>query len=227
MAATEMRAYNLNYVDAFNEVQYALAYCQFNIDIADFRMGYVRATTGISIASYGETIEVNIGQSKWGMLVYVQSKPSHYFTDMGKSRRNVRRFFYALDSRIGVFIVTPSAGPPPAAVDLGGPGFTLQMEEPDRMVPILLVTINGIVTFLLSFWYLTEWVAFGFIVICLAILMLLGVVLMIAGAWKVGAIVAVIGAAPTIPLGILGLIGASKAWDRGRWQKNLKTFQML
>ncbi len=218
MVKTGAQTYNLSYTDVFNEVQYALAACDFEIGTVDFNNGYLKARTGMSMTSYGETIEVNLGQANGGVQVLFSSRPSHYFTDMGKSSGNVRKFFGALDSRIGGFIVggygAPAAG---TGYGGGGPQFSVMMDEPSRTGAVILITVNAIIAVLLAVYYLMLWPAFGVFMLLPVVMLFFGLVLISMDHCKAGAVCAIIGGVITIPLGILGLIGGSKAWQRGKW----------
>jgi hypothetical protein len=218
MAKTEAKTYDLPYVDVFNEVQYAMQACGFRIEMADFNSGYLKATTGISMTSYGETIEVNLGQVAGGTQVLVSSRPSHYFTDMGKSKANVRKLFGYMDSRIGGFI---TGGPGSPVTDAGyrggGPQFSVTMSEPSRTGAVVLITINAIITMLLAVYYFTLLPFLGVFMLIPVILLFFGLILVSMDHCKAGAVCAIIGGVITVPLGILGIIGGSKAWERGKW----------
>ena len=193
MAKTGTRTYNMPYADVFNEVQYALQACGFEIQMADFSQGYLKASTGMSLTSYGETIEVNVGQAAGGTQVLFSSRPSHYFTDMGKSSGNVQRFFGYLDSRIGGFISggygAPAAG---AGYGGGGPQFSVMMSEPSRTGAVILITLNAIVALLLAVYYFILWPAFGAFMLVPVVLLFLGLILISMDHCKAGAVCAII-----------------------------------
>ena len=112
MVKMDSRMYNLDYTSVFNEAQYALAATRATIKIVDFNNGYLMAQTGLSITSYGETVEVTVRGTHSGTWVSVQSKPTHYFTDMGRSKKHVRTFIMAMDSRLGAYTVYNAPGTP-------------------------------------------------------------------------------------------------------------------
>ena len=93
------------------------------------------------------------------------------------------------------------------------------MDEPSRATAIALPLINGVIVFLMSIMYMLEWPPLGILLLILALLLLFGAVLMVAGHWKAGAVMAGIGGVATVPIGLLGIFGASKAWQRARWEK--------
>ena len=225
MVEMDSRTYNLDYTDVFNEAQYALASTGATINIVDFNNGYLRAETGISITSYGETLEVTIRQVQGGTWVTIQSKPTHYFTDMGRSKKHVRTFILTMDNRVGAYsaprapVNMPQAGyyAPPV------PQYALAMSEPSGALAIGLTLANSIIAIMLAFLYIATLFILGAFMLGIAILMIAGVGLMAGGAWRLGGVLAMIGGVMTIPLGILGIIGGYRAWEKGKIQLQIRT----
>jgi hypothetical protein len=227
MVEMDSRTYNLDYTDVFNEAQYALVSTGAIIKLVDFNNGYLRAETGMSITSYGETLEVTIRQVQGGTWVTIQSKPTHYFTDMGRSKRHVRTFIMAMDSRVGAFGAPGVPGNMPQAGYYAPPSpqYAMAMNEPSGALAIVLTFVNAGIALLLAFAYMSVWFYLGVFMLGIAALMIAGVGLMAAGVWRLGGALAMIGGVITIPLGILGILGGLRAWEKGKIQLQVRTGQ--
>lgn len=224
MSAVGSRTYNLPYTNVIWEVEQAMVACRFNLEIVDQQRGYLKATTGLSMGSYGETVEVSVGRAGAGVTVHAESRPSHYFTDMGKSRTNVNQLLNYLDARMAGYIVQGDGGPPQATLASGGgPSLVVRTTEPSRTMPILLSMASALVAVLVSIFYMAAFLLLGLFVLVFSILGILGAVLMTADKWKVGAVLAIICGVVTIPIGLLGIVGGSMAWQYGKWQAASKS----
>ena len=227
MGEMDSRTYHLDYNSAFNEAQYALAATGATIKIVDYNRGYLKAQTGMSITSYGETIQVTLGDAGGGTWVTVQSEPTHYFTDMGRSKKHVRTFIMAMDSRVaaygapGVQTNVPQAG----YAARPAPHYAIAMSEPSGGLAIGLTMANGGVALVLALMYMSVWVGLGVFMLIIALVLFAGVGSMAAGAWRLGGVLAIIGGAVTIPLGILGIIGGLRAKEKGKVQLQIRTGQ--
>jgi len=206
------------YPDVFNEVQYALECCRFRLEIVDHNNGYLKATTGISIMSYGETIEVNVGQTSTGTQVHISSRPSHYFTDMGKSGTNLAQFFGFLDGRIGGYL-TGDAPDMAAAPSYGGvaPMPMIRSEGPGKGIAMLFIGTNAIIALTMVLTLSTSWPALGVFMLLPTILLFAALGFVIMDWCNLGAICSIIGGILTIPMGTIGIIGGSQARARGKW----------
>ncbi len=225
MVETASTTYNHDYTTVFNEAQQALAFTGATIKVADYNQGYLRGETGISLTSYGETIEVSLGQAQGGTWVTVQSKPSHYFTDMGKSKKNVRKFIGLMNGRMAAY------GAPGAATNMPQAGYhaplapqdTLAMSEPSGAISLGLTMGNAILVLLIALSTMFDWFALGVFFLVIASILFIAFGMMAAGLWRLGGYLAAIGGVVTIPLGIMGIIGGVKAIEKGKIRLQMRT----
>lgn len=73
----------------------------FNIDRVDETNKRLNLSTGPSLLSYGESVEVIVNREKeGGSKVFVSSKPKVFFNITANTKRNVERVFEALEKEI-------------------------------------------------------------------------------------------------------------------------------
>jgi hypothetical protein len=214
MGAAESRMYRQSFEQIFTEVQNALIACKFKVKAANPQTGQIAASAGMSMASYGESIEVYIARAQGGVQVTIKSTP--YTMDWGKSKKNVQNFFAALDHRVSRMPVTTQDTISPQTYQARTYPSTvvaLPKIEADPSIPVALAVLNGIVTFALAFFYMPLWDILGYFVLIIAVMLFMGAALIASRNFKTGAILVGIGGGITIPLGILGIIAASRAWS--------------
>ena len=61
----------------------------------------IKASSEISIRSWGEEIQVKISSTAKGTKVKVTSEPAAQLFDLGKSEENISRFLYELKKQLG------------------------------------------------------------------------------------------------------------------------------
>jgi hypothetical protein len=108
MASEAAKEYQQSYEIVFGAAQQALADCGFQIKYSDFYRGWITASAMMGVVSAGEELEVYISRTETGVRVHMRSKAA-FLTDFGKSKKNVDRFFLALDDRIEKFVPVTSA----------------------------------------------------------------------------------------------------------------------
>ena len=96
----EVRKYRTNPESVFEKLKRMSSEAGFNVDKVDETNRRLILSTGMSLLSYGEDVEVRVSREKdGGSLVYVSSKPKIWFniTAEGNARRNVQRLFETLE----------------------------------------------------------------------------------------------------------------------------------
>ena len=73
----------------------------FHIDRIDETNRRLNLSTGLSLLSYGENVEVIVNRERdGGSKVFVSSKPKMFFNITANTKRNVQRIFEALEKEI-------------------------------------------------------------------------------------------------------------------------------
>jgi len=72
----------------------------FQIDRIEETNRRLNLSTGMSLLSYGENVEVIVNREKDGSKVFVSSKPKMFFNITANTKRNVRRVFEALEKEV-------------------------------------------------------------------------------------------------------------------------------
>jgi len=98
MSYEELRVYEDDYKRIFKNAHKALIDCDFNITKSDLKTGKLQATSGMTLTSFGETLDILIGKTKNGVELHIMAKP--FTWDIGNSKRDVEDFFEALDNRL-------------------------------------------------------------------------------------------------------------------------------
>lgn len=92
---SESKKYKASMKEAHNAVLKAIRECGFTIRAS--KENVVTASSGVSIFSWGESIEVSINPSKDGVLITIASSPTAQILDWGKSGENIKCIFERLD----------------------------------------------------------------------------------------------------------------------------------
>ncbi len=206
MGAEEWRLYSQHYDVVFAAAQVALTDCKFKTKSVDYQGGRINASAGMSMASYGESLIVTMGMDERGTRVTFSS--SAYTMDWGKSGKNVDRFFSALEDRLAGQSVPVQAAPHPGQ---SYPQPESYPTEPSVNVPVALAMTNGGIALLMALVMDIEILRMVFLFT--AILLIIGGALIGSRSYRAGAVLCGIGGVITIPIGILGIIAASKAWN--------------
>lgn len=232
MSATAAKVYPGNYEQIFSNAHSALQECGFNIKASDLKSAQIMASASMSLGSYGERIEVNFYTIPEGVQVQMRSTP--YTMDWGKSKKNVANFFAVLDrhqsqERSSGYQQDPNLSrwraddsQPVRPEEQSYQSYTeyqTHQTEPSPTTPAVLAFVNGLIAFLLAFFYMGLWYVLGYFLIVIAILLFMGGLLIAAKNYKAGAVLCAIGGVITIPIGMLGIIAASKAWGYSKWEK--------
>lgn len=232
MSATAAKVYSGNYEQIFNNALSALQECGFKIKASDIRGAQIMASASMSLFSYGERIEINFYTLPEGVQVHMRSTP--YTMDWGKSKDNVGYFFAKLDylqpqelssgyqedpnlsqwRGDGTQQSWPEYRPPTL-----NESYQAYQTEPSPTTPAILAFVNGFVAFIASFVIMDLRYVFGIFLIFVALILVLGGILIAAKNYKAGAVLCAIGGVSTIPIGILGIVAASKAWGYSKWRK--------
>jgi len=229
MSARQSRRYPYNYNTVFMAAHQALLDCGFSV--TGTAAGGIIASAGMSLMSWGEHLNVNVTATAGGVVVDMESSPV-FLTDWGRSSDNVQSFFMALDRRL--FAGAPAYGAPSYGVPeysqpaYGQPTYGYQpapglymppQAEPSTTTPVVLAVINGVVALLLGVTYMAILVEVGICIFIVALILFMGAGLISARNYKAGAVLCFIGGIVTIPLGILGIIAGSKAWEYSKWEE--------
>jgi hypothetical protein len=99
--AEETRKYSEDADLIFEKLRKLIGQSGFQIDKVDETNKRLLLSTGMSLLSYGESIEIIVNRNKVGSTVYVNSKPKAWFniTAQPSTERNVRRVFEMLDKQ--------------------------------------------------------------------------------------------------------------------------------
>lgn len=90
-----------SYNKTFEAVKKALEDCKFSIRKADKKTGEIKASAGISFWSWGETLNISVSKvNKNKTKVSISSGVKAQLIDWGKNKKNIDKFFDALDRRM-------------------------------------------------------------------------------------------------------------------------------
>lgn len=105
--STAERTYVGEYGPVFEAVRQAAAAAGLNVAAADPATGRLEMTSSVSLASWGERMEVQVGQAAPGsQVVRMRSALKFGLVDWGKNKRNVERLLAAVDA----LLAAPAAG---------------------------------------------------------------------------------------------------------------------
>jgi hypothetical protein len=95
---TESKVYRISRERAVSEALATLKDCRFNIK--EQTDDSIMATSGVSLFSWGEKIEIVFNKRADGVDVRVTSMPTAQLFDWGKSRDNISEFFTKLEYKL-------------------------------------------------------------------------------------------------------------------------------
>jgi len=95
---TESRSYRASLKEVYDASVDALRKCGF--EVKDRKENSIRATSGFSLRSWGENVEIILIHHNEGVEVRVSSLPAGQLFDWGKSYENVSRILADLDLRL-------------------------------------------------------------------------------------------------------------------------------
>jgi hypothetical protein len=61
----------------------------------------IKASSGITLRSWGEVIQIELSSTAEGVKVNITSEPKAQLFDLGKSAENVRKIFSELSKKLG------------------------------------------------------------------------------------------------------------------------------
>lgn len=96
---SESRTYNRSLNEVLEASIRALKNCGFVITEKGQRV--VKASSGFSLRSWGEDIQVKLASTSKGIEVKVTAEPKAQLFDLGKSEEDVSRFFSELEKQLG------------------------------------------------------------------------------------------------------------------------------
>lgn len=85
------------YNDVLNAILQGIKDCGFSKKTADWSSGYIVVSTGASLRSWGEQIEIQVSEAEGSTEVSITSSPQAQLIDWGKSRENIDRLFTAIE----------------------------------------------------------------------------------------------------------------------------------
>ncbi len=97
MSVSRIYEHSLN--EVFEATVKALKTCGF--EITEKTTHTIKASSGISLRSWGENIKVNLSSTSKGIEVRATSEPATQLFDLGKSEENVSRLLSELDKQLG------------------------------------------------------------------------------------------------------------------------------
>lgn len=97
---TVSRTYNRSLNEVLEASISALKNCGFTITEKGQRV--IEASSGISLRSWGEHIQINLSSTSEGTEAKVTSEAKAQLFDLGKSEENVSRFFSELEKQLGL-----------------------------------------------------------------------------------------------------------------------------
>lgn len=96
---TVSRTYNRSLNEVLEASIRALKNCGFTITEKGQRV--IKASSGISLRSWGEHIQLNLSSTSKGIEVKAISEAKAQLFDLGKSEENVERIFLELENQLG------------------------------------------------------------------------------------------------------------------------------
>ena len=82
------RTYRSNFEKVYNAAKRALKELDINIEYQDREKGIIEASTGTSLFSWGEDIQIRISQRNGDVHVKVKSTSQAQFIDWGRNEKN-------------------------------------------------------------------------------------------------------------------------------------------
>ena len=95
---SESKMYNNSLTEVLEASVQALKNCGF--EVTEKSTHIIRASSGITLRSWGEDIQVKLSTTSNGVKVNITSVPKAQLFDLGKSEENVRRIFSALSKEL-------------------------------------------------------------------------------------------------------------------------------
>jgi len=95
---TESRSYKASFKDVYDASLEALKKC--GLIVKERKESSIKATSDLSLLSWGESVEVFIKREREGVKVEVSSAPVAQLFDWGKSSENVSRVFLNIESEL-------------------------------------------------------------------------------------------------------------------------------
>ena len=96
---SELRTYNRSLNKILEASVKALKNCGF--EVTEESEHIIKASSGISLRSWGEEIQVRLSSTSKGIEVKTTSESKAQLFDLGKSAENVSRFFSELEKQLG------------------------------------------------------------------------------------------------------------------------------
>ena len=96
---SKLRTYNRSLNEVLEASVKALKNCGF--EVTEKSEHIIKASSGISLRSWGEDIKVKLSLTSKGVEVKTTSEPKAQLLDLGKSEENVSRFFSELEKQLG------------------------------------------------------------------------------------------------------------------------------
>lgn len=97
---TRMRIYPNLYDDVFDAILQTIADCGFRKESTNRSSGHIVTSTGISLRSWGERMEIQVSEADNGTEVYISSSPRLQLIDWGKSSENIDSLFAAIERHL-------------------------------------------------------------------------------------------------------------------------------
>lgn len=95
---TESKIYKASFKEVYDASLEALRKCGF--EVKERKENSIKAMSGLSLLSWGESVEVFIKSEREGVKVEVSSSPTAQLFDWGKTGENVSRVFSNLESEL-------------------------------------------------------------------------------------------------------------------------------
>jgi hypothetical protein len=95
------RSFKKPFIEVFEATLQAIKECDFSIESKNKERGKIIASTGFSLRSWGETINIEIAKGKNKTRVSIFSDPKAQLLDWGKSEENEENIIKALTRRLG------------------------------------------------------------------------------------------------------------------------------
>jgi len=93
----KVKKYSASHIKAFDCIIQAIKDCGYSIISQDQQTGTIRASSGFSLKSWGETILIQVSSLNNIVEVSVESTPKAQLMDWGKSRENVEVIIRAIN----------------------------------------------------------------------------------------------------------------------------------
>jgi len=96
---SKSRIYNHSLIEVLEASVKALKKCGFEVTKRSTHI--IKASSGISFRSWGETIKITLSSTSEGVKVNITSEPQAQLFDLGKSEENVGKIFSELSKVLG------------------------------------------------------------------------------------------------------------------------------